>query len=115
MTGDAFTICPLVSVPVLAALLLSPLYSAVMVLVPVVVKLVMHCALAATITTAVQPTMLAPPFLNWMVPVGLLPVTVAVKITLALTMLGEPLLVTAVEVDVTGVPTTRDNVGDSGG
>ena len=61
------------SVPATAVFEPSPEYSAVIVFVPAVEKLVVHAAVAATSVTAPQPLMTAPAFLNAMVPVGAKP------------------------------------------
>ena len=52
-----------------------------MALAPALAKLVVHCAVPAVTATALQPEIVTPSALKLTVPVGLLPVTVAVKVT----------------------------------
>ena len=98
MIVGAVTTCPPLRVPVLMALLVSPLYSAVMTLVPVVLKVLIQVAEPKEITTAPQPVSVTPPTLMLSVPLGERPVTVAVKVTALPATLGLTLLVTAVVV-----------------
>ena len=60
-------------------------------------------ALPEARATAPHPLIVVPPFLKLMLPVGVLPVTVAVKVTGSPAMLGDPLVASAVVVGTLGV------------
>ena len=89
----------------------SPEYAATMLCVPVVSAAVLHAAVRAlpdpVSATAPQLAMLVPPSVKLTVPVGALPVTVAVKVTLAPTIEGLAELV--IPVAVPDVLTTCDS------
>jgi hypothetical protein len=80
------------------ALLASPLYVATMLWLPTVSAAVVQVAFAATTPCAVQMAMALPLSVKPTVPVGALPVIVAVKVTLAPGAEGFAELVSAVEV-----------------
>ena len=72
-------------------------------MVPTVVNTPMHCAVPEASVTAPHPLIVVTPFLKLTVPVGALPVTVTVKVTLSPAMLGEPLVASEAVVGTLGI------------
>jgi hypothetical protein len=94
-----------------ALLPVPPLYVAAMLCVPAANALVVHCPVRVlpepVRTTAVQPTMEVPPSVKPTVPVGAVPVTLAVNVTIAPTADG---LAELVRVVVVGAPAPIETV-----